>query len=210
MILHTVVTGPLEVNCYLVGCEKTNRTAVIDPGGDAERIISVIDDNKLKPSHILLTHGHWDHIGAVGALKRKYGAAISLHEDDRRLYANACQQARFFGFEIDSPPPVDQSLKDGDSILIGMLDLRVIHTPGHSMGSVCFLGENEIFTGDLVFAGAFGRTDIPGGNTQLLRDSVEGKIFVLPCNTIIYPGHGRRTTVSDEKSGNSIWRLHSE
>jgi len=205
MILHTVVTGPLEVNCYLVGCEKTNKAAVIDPGGNAERIISVIDDNKLDPSHILLTHGHWDHIGAVGILKRKYGAAVFLHEDDKRLYANACQQAQLFGFEIDTPPPVDHFLKGGDNIQIGALDLRVIHTPGHSMGSVCFLGESEIFTGDLVFAGAFGRTDLPGGNSELLRDSIKSKILVLPCRTIIYPGHGTPTTVFDEKSGNSIW-----
>ncbi len=210
MILHTVVAGPLEVNCYILGCEKTNKAAVIDPGGDAERIISVIDNSKLDPSHILLTHGHWDHIGAVAILKSKYGAAILLHEDDEKLYANARQQAQLFGFEIDTPPPVDHFLKGGDKIRVGGFDLEVIHTPGHSMGSVCFLRENEIFTGDLIFAGAVGRTDIPGGDGEMLRDSIRREMLVLPYHTMIYPGHGPATTVFDERSGNPIWLDGSE
>ena len=199
MILHTVVTGPLEANCYILGCEETNKASMIDPGGDADKIISAIDERGLCPVHILLTHGHCDHIGAAGILKEKYDARIALHKDDEELYLSAPLHAKFFGFEMEAPPPVDHFLEDGEKIRVGGFHLAVVHTPGHSMGSVCFLGKNEAFTGDLIFSGAVGRTDLPGGDDEMLNDSINGKILTLLDDTLIYPGHGLATTVFDEK-----------
>ncbi len=204
MILHTVVTGFLEANCYILGCEETNKAVVIDPGEDGDTIILVIEENRLNPVYILLTHGHSDHIGAVRILREKYDSRILLHKDDERLYLSAPAYAEFFGFEMDKPPPLDGYIEAEKKIRIDGFDLTVLHTPGHTMGSVCFLGESEVFTGDLIFSGGVGRTDLPGGNGEMLYDSIMRKIFTLPDNTIIYPGHGPSTTVFDEKRNNPI------
>ena len=204
MILHTVVTGALEANCYILGCEETNKAAVIDPGEDAEKIISVIEENRLDPVYILLTHGHSDHIGAVRILREKYDAQILLHRDDERLYLSAPAYAEIFGLEMEKPPALDRYIEAEEKIRVGGFDLIVLHTPGHTMGSVCFLGKKEVFTGDLIFAGGVGRTDLPGGNGEMLRDSINRKIFTLPESTIIYPGHGPSTTVFAEKRDNPI------
>ena len=199
MIVHAIATGPLKVNCYIVGCEETGKAAVIDPGGDSDKIISILEENKLTPIYILLTHGHWDHIDAVGALKERYGAEIGLHRGDEILYLGAEQTAVLFGFSMQAPPPVDLFLKDGDMLQRGEISLKVVHTPGHSQGSVCFVCDGVVFTGDLIFAGAVGRTDFPGGDSEKLYDSINNRIFTLPDDTRLYPGHGPVTTVLSEK-----------
>jgi hydroxyacylglutathione hydrolase len=199
MRFKKIVTGSLEVNCYILGCKKSNKGIVIDPGGDAETIITFLEEAKILPEHIILTHGHWDHIGGVKALKEKYGSSILLHKEDNWLYSRASEMAEIFGFDMETPPPIDRFLKDNESIVAGELSLKVLHTPGHSMGSICLLGKNMVFTRDLLFAGGIGRTDLPGGNDGLLKNSIRNRLFILSDDTVVYPGHGEETTIGNEK-----------
>ncbi len=199
MILETFIVGIYQENCYLVGSEKTSEAAVIDPGDEAEKILQFAQQNKLDITKILLTHCHCDHVGGVKRLKRATDAKIYLHRADLFLYEKFQEQADFLGFQTESLPKPDYLINDKEIIEIGDLQFKVIHVPGHSPGSVCYFTDSKIFVGDLIFAGSIGRTDLPGGSYKSLVRSARSKIFTLPDEIEIYPGHGPPTKVGIEK-----------
>ncbi|MGR3177634.1 MAG: MBL fold metallo-hydrolase [Candidatus Anammoxibacter sp.] len=202
MILKSLVVGPLEVGCYIIGCDKTKEVAVIDPGGNPEMIAETIKANGYKLVYILGTHGHFDHIGGVENLQTNTECKFLINEDDKSLVENIKEQAQFFGFDTADEPKIDAFVKDGDEINIGDLKVKVLATPGHTPGSVSFLINNSVFVGDTVFQGSIGRTDLPGGSYDTLIKSVKEKLFTLNDDTEIYPGHGPSTTIQDEKKYN--------
>ena len=202
MKYEMLIVGPLETNCYLVYCQDSLECAVVDPGAEADRIFLMIARKNLKPELILNTHGHIDHIGANKDVKEKYNIPLYLHSADSPMLENVQQSemAIFLG-AMDSPPP-DNLLNDGDKIKIGKSSLRVIHTPGHSPGSVSFLGDGFLISGDTLFFGGVGRTDLPGGSWKDMESSIKNKILTMPDEMVVLPGHGPSTTVGQEKRAN--------
>ena len=205
MILKTITVGPLGVNCCLIGCEKTNAGAVIDPGDDAPIILNAIKQNNLDIKYILLTHGHVDHLAHLSILKKETDGQFLMHQQDAFLLKGLFAQALMFGLPNPGNPKPDRFVTDGEEIVLGELKIKVLHTPGHSPGSITFHVEDKLFVGDLIFSGSIGRTDLPKGNYQTLIDSVQTKIFTLPDATEIYPGHGPETTVGEEKATNPFF-----
>jgi len=202
MKYEILIVGPFETNCYLVYCHDSLECAVVDPGAEADRIFLMIARKNLKPALILNTHGHIDHIGANKDIKEKFNIPLYLHSADSPMLENVQQSemAIFLG-AMDSPPP-DNLLNDGDKIKIGKSSLRVIHTPGHSPGSVSFLGDGFLLSGDTLFFGGVGRTDLPGGSWKDMESSIKNKILTMPDEMMVLPGHGPRTTVGEEKRAN--------
>ncbi len=173
MIIKNVVVGPLEVNCYIIGCEDTKEAAIIDPGDNADEIIRIIEMDGLKPKFIINTHAHFDHIGGVKTIQDHFKIDFILHEDDLFLVDNASEQATAFGLKPISKPEVNKYVNDGDEINLGSMSITVIHTPGHSPGCVCYYVDNNVFVGDTLFAGSIGSTDLPGVSHATLINSVK-------------------------------------
>ncbi|GLI53653.1 MULTISPECIES: MBL fold metallo-hydrolase [Thermodesulfovibrio] len=197
--------GPLFVNCYIIYDERTKEAVVIDPGDEPDLILDFIKEENLNLKYILCTHGHFDHIGSVKELKDETGAKVVLHEKDIEIYRNSPQIAmQFFGIEIEPQPEPDILIKNGEILNTGNVQLTVIHTSGHSPGSVCFYTDGYIFTGDTLFAGSVGRTDIIGGSMNELLNSLK-KIASLPDETIVFPGHGPKTKIGIEKKTNPFY-----
>lgn len=205
MIVECLTVGPLMENCYILADGGTRKSAIIDPGDEAQRILEVLERKKLTCEHILLTHAHVDHVSGINGIVDKTGAKVYIHRDDALLLKSAPVQALAFGMKPFLPPRIEQYLRDGEIIEVGNLKIKVLHTPGHSPGGVCFLVEGIIFVGDTIFQGSIGRTDILGGNYNELIQSIETKIFTLPDETVIYPGHGPETTVGYEKKYNPFF-----
>jgi len=199
LIVDTLPTGPLQVNCYVIGCEATGHAAVIDPGGDADQILKLLNKHKLKAVMIINTHGHFDHIGGNRELLDATGAELLIHQDDRPLLDRAGEHAAAFGLRAEPSPAPTRELSGGETLQLGELSIRVIHTPGHSPGGICLYVEDHIIVGDTLFAGSIGRTDLPGGNHQLLISRIKEKLLPLPETTRVYPGHGPMTTIGQEK-----------
>lgn len=197
-----VVVGPLDTNCYLVYCDETLDCAVIDPGAEAERIFPLVVELGLKPVIILNTHGHIDHIGANKDVKDKFNVPLCIHSLDSPLLEKIQEFELSFFLGAKESPPADRLLEDKDTIRFGKSSLRVVHTPGHTPGSVSFLGDGIVFSGDTLFFGGVGRTDLPGGSTKDLEKSIREKILALPPETIVLPGHGPMTSVGEEKESN--------
>jgi hydroxyacylglutathione hydrolase len=206
MKYEMVVVGALETNCYLVYCEESSECAVVDPGAEPERIIRQISSLELEPVILIDTHGHVDHVGANKDIKEKYDIPLCIHSLDSRMLDNilATTMGLFLGAK-KSPEP-DRFLEDGELIPIGKSHLKVIHTPGHSPGSISLSGDGFLLSGDLLFCGGVGRTDLPGGSWSVLEDSIRKRIFTFPDNTIVLPGHGPSTSVGQEKSANPFIR----
>jgi len=204
MQLATLVVGPFEVNCYLYFDEATKDGLIIDPGADSDKIIDAVDRLGFTPKAILLTHGHGDHIAAVADVKEKYDIPLYVGDGEEELLASpSANVSAMIGMPIVAPPP-DELLKDEEVLTVGSIKLRVLATPGHSPGGVCYLDETEgnLFCGDTLFYGSIGRTDFPGCSTELLLDSIDKKIMSLPDSIICYPGHGPKTTVGGERINN--------
>ena len=203
MIVRTLPVGPLETNCYLVGCEQTHLGAVIDPGGDADDILAAVQQDGLTVRYVLLTHAHFDHIGGAKEIMEATGAPLALHPDDLPIL-HARGGAAMFGVWMQPCPEPTLSLAEGQVIELGTVQLHVLHTPGHAPGHVTFHapGGCAAFDGDVLFQMGIGRTDLPGCSFRQLMDSIHNKLFTLPDDTVIYPGHGPATTVADEKRHN--------
>ena len=198
--------GPLMANCFIVGCPETKKAVVIDPGGDVDRILVALSDEQLTVSKILNTHGHFDHVGGNQRLKEVTGAPIYIHTDDAPMLAHVSSSAAAFGMRVNNSPEADETLNDGDIIKFGNLELKVLHTPGHSPGGVSFYAPGVVFVGDTLFAGSIGRTDFPGGSYNQLIASVKEKLFTLDEKTIVYTGHGPETTIGEEKRTNPFFQ----
>lgn len=194
--------GPIEANCYLVRRPDDQRAVVIDPGAEAGRVSSALSEWGAVPEAILLTHAHMDHVGAVAELHEASGAPIYLHPADRRLYDAAAEQARMFGLDVRQPPPPDHELAHGQVVRVAGIEFDVRHAPGHSPGGVVLATEGHAFVGDCVFSGSIGRTDLPGGDTATLLQSIREQILTLPGDTILHTGHGPDTTVATEAATN--------
>lgn len=206
MILKALAVGPIMANCYIIGCEETRNAAVIDPGDEADRILTTLSEDKLTVRYILNTHGHFDHVGANRRLKEVTGAALAIHPDDVPMLDTLNMAAASFGMTVDNSPPPDLLINDGDTINIGNIKLKVIHTPGHSPGGVSFHTNGIVFVGDTLFAGSIGRTDFPGGDYNTLISSVRNKLFVLGDDVQALTGHGPATTIGQEKRTNPFFR----
>lgn len=202
MSYQLVIVGPLETNCYLFFCPQTRECAVIDPGAEAEKIFEAIASLDLKPIIILNTHGHVDHTGANLDLKERYQIPIALHPGDLPLLEEYLQLE--FGLMLGArpAPAPDRLLADGEKIVIGETFLQVIHSPGHSPGSVCFYADHLLFAGDTLFCGGVGRTDLPGGSWKDLAHSLKARVMTLPDETVVLPGHGPKTTIGEERESN--------
>ncbi|MCL1926064.1 MAG: MBL fold metallo-hydrolase [Syntrophorhabdaceae bacterium] len=200
-----IEVGPLAENAYLVGHAASGCAVVVDPGEEGEKIHRVLDERGWVLEKILVTHGHFDHVGGVRFLKEQTGAAVCIHEADAEMMSSAALQGAVFGLRVSGPPPPDALLKEGDTVRLADQELRVLHTPGHSRGHVVFLADGMAFVGDLIFAGSIGRTDLPGGNLEALLRSVREKIFTLAPETILFSGHGPATTVGEEMQSNPFF-----
>lgn len=199
MVVVPIVTGQIGENTYIVYNDMSQLAVVIDPGGDADRIVGELEERELKPTHILLTHGHWDHIGAVDALREKYGAKLVVHGDDANMMHGGRQNV--FGSTVDIAEPADTLLSDDEIIKAGGLDVRIVTTPGHTMGSVCYIIGDSIFTGDTLFMQSIGRTDFPESDQNAMYESL-GKLCSLEKDYTVYPGHGPSTALFEEKMYN--------
>ncbi len=199
MILKILVVGALQVNCYIIGCEATKEAVVIDPGDDVDKILETLNDNELKLKYIINTHAHFDHVGGNARLKEETGAKIIIHEDDNILLEKLTRQADVFGYQVTPSPPGDILVNDGDVIDFGKLELEVIHTPGHSPGGISLKTDGVIFTGDTLFYQSIGRTDLPGGSYDHIMYSIKNKLFKFDNDTQIRPGHGKETTIGEER-----------
>lgn len=202
MILKLLPLGQFQTNCYLVGSETTKEGIVIDPGSDPLVILDQVRRLDLKISLIVNTHAHLDHVMAIESIKRATEAKFALHADDLPILEQASAAAvQWTGKPVSVPTP-DILLKDGDIVEAGDVKLTVIHTPGHSPGGICLYSDGVVFVGDTLFNFSIGRTDFPGGNHQQLLNSIATRLFVLPDDTVVMPGHGPDTTIGFERQNN--------
>ncbi|HVP58857.1 MAG TPA: MBL fold metallo-hydrolase [bacterium] len=195
-----LVVGPIQGNCYLVKCNRAGDGVVIDPGDEAETISREIRRLGLHPEAILLTHGHIDHANAACDLRKSFRSRVVCHKLDAGL-VRARDEEPFFGI-VHKPCSVDQEVADGDVLTVGGREFKVLHTPGHTPGSVCYLMDNLLFSGDTLFQGSIGRTDLAGGSEEAMRSSLLERLAKLDDRMVVYPGHGPSTTIGDEKRYN--------
>lgn len=205
IIFETLTVGSLAVNCYIIGSKKDNKAIVIDAGGDHEEILNTLKKHNLTLQFIINTHAHFDHVGGVRPLQDLTGAKFLLHQEDIVLLKYLNNQTEAFGLPSIPIPKVDIPLVDNEEVLIGDEVIRVIHTPGHSPGSVCFLINHAVFAGDTLFAGSIGRTDLYGGSYDKIINSIKTRLFTLDDHVIVYPGHGTFTTIGEEKQYNPFF-----
>ena len=199
--IHTIVVGRLQTNCYVLQSEST--ALVIDPGDEPERIIRFLKDIAVKPTHIVATHTHFDHVLGVDTIRAKLRIPFLIHHDDLSMLESMQSRVRqIMGFSVPLPPKVDQFLEDGQTIEFGHDKVKVIHTPGHSPGSISLAGQGFVISGDALFNQSIGRTDLPGGDFDTLIRSITQRLFILDDDTIVYPGHGPETSIGDEKLAN--------
>lgn len=200
--VRRLTVGPVAANCYLARSPGSATAVVVDPGAEADRILSALEAWDAGVDAILLTHGHMDHVGAVAELNDRTGAPVHLHPADRDLYDRAAEHAATYGLRLPDPPPPDHELAHGQSLRAGGLAWGVRHAPGHSPGGVVLTAGGDAFVGDCVFQGSVGRVDLPGGDGETLLTSIRKQILTLPDDTTLWPGHGPETTVAREAASN--------
>lgn len=202
LIHDTIETGALQVNCQILGTRETGEALLIDPGGHAERLLQHLERLQLRLTHIINTHGHFDHIGAVAELQQKTGCLFWIHAGDRPLVESAPAHAASWGLPFGAVPRIDRTVQDKEILTVAGVRLEVICTPGHTPGGICLRWEQGIAVGDTLFAGSVGRTDLPGGNTSQLITSIRTRLLPLDDALICHPGHGPDTTIGRERRSN--------
>ena len=211
LLVERITVGALFTNSYIVYDSEKSVGIIVDAGDEADKILATVDRRDVKIRGIFLTHGHFDHLLAVRDLKADLNCKLYLHPADREILSLVPHDARYFlGRDVPPPPEPDEWLIDGQSIKVGRYYGKVIHTPGHTPGSVCFLFKDMIFTGDTLFAGSIGRTDLPGGSLESLLSSLKNKVLKLPDDFVIYPGHGPSSTIGVERRLNPFIRHITE
>jgi glyoxylase-like metal-dependent hydrolase (beta-lactamase superfamily II) len=207
VIIKTLTVGPIQANCFIVGCEDTRKAAVIDPGDEADRILMTLAEAKLTVDTIINTHGHFDHVGANKRMQAVTGAPILIHRLDAPMLSQLAAHAAAWGMSADNSPAPDRTIDQGDTIVVGNLTFTVSHTPGHTPGGVSLVTDKAVFTGDTLFSGSIGRTDFPGGDYATLIASIQKKLFALADDVTVYPGHMGNTTIGQEKRFNPFAAL---
>ncbi len=200
--IHKITAGPFQENGYIVHNESNMDCIIIDPGDSPEQYIKVIENNTLKPIGILNTHGHIDHVHAVQTLKEHYSIPFYIHKEEKMIIEHYPQGCLMYGMIPNETPVVDHWLVKENTISVGGYTLKLIHTPGHTPGGVCYQLNGDIFTGDTLFKGSIGRTDLPGGDYNTLMDSLKSLIKNVPVNTKVHSGHGYSTTIENEIQSN--------
>ena len=204
MILQMLTVGPFQENCYIIGDEASGVGALVDPGDEAARIAIAVEQTNLEIGQILLTHSHIDHVGAVAALVDEYSCPVRIHKEAESMLQQVPNQAIMMGLKFGKVPSIDSYIEDEETIEVGGIKLRSLYTPGHAPGHLAFYAESEglVLAGDALFAGSVGRVDLPGGSMEVLMKSIEEKLLTLPDETRVYPGHGPKTTIGEERASN--------
>ena len=204
MIHEILPVGLLQCNCSIFGDEQSREAIVIDPGDNIDDILAILEKHALRVKAIVITHAHIDHIGGAAKLKAATGAPVLMNQDDQELYDHLDVQASWLGMETPSRTAIDDAARDGDVLTLGPAEFRVLHTPGHTQGSISLWipAENKLIAGDTLFRDSIGRTDLPGGNPRQILRSIEDKLLGLPEETVVVPGHGPNTTIGREKERN--------
>lgn len=205
MQINRIVVGQLDVNCYVISDEYTSEALIIDPGDEAEKIAEFVELHSLKPVYIVLTHAHYDHVCAAADLKERFGCRIMMHGDDMDTYLSTKERCITWGYGEEDFPPPDVIVREGDRITLGGITLDIVHTPGHTPGCICISADGILFTGDTLFKGSAGRTDLPGGSSRLLMSSLK-RLSQLPPETRVLCGHGDETTIGIELRTNPFFR----
>lgn len=204
MIVKRIPAGIYAANCYVLYSEKDKEGIIVDPGGDADDILKFVNDNDIKITSIVLTHGHGDHIAGVSELKEELGVDLLIHEADVDMLKSGDMNLSNIMAIGSIELKADKLLKDGDVIEFGDEKVTVLHTPGHTLGGICLLSGKHLISGDTLFKGSIGRTDLEGGNYETIINSIREKLLVLPGDTIVYPGHGPETTIEEEIRNNQF------
>jgi hydroxyacylglutathione hydrolase len=204
MILKMLTVGPFQENCYVIGDQESGIGALIDPGDEAARIAMAVEETGLDIGSIIVTHTHIDHVGAVAALADEYACPVLMHDEAEPMLKELPTQAMMMGIRFGKLPEVDRYVEDEEIVEVGDLRLRSLYTPGHSPGHLAFYLQDEglVLSGDALFAGSVGRVDLPGGSMEVLMQSIEERLLTLPEETVVYPGHGPRTTIGNERTSN--------
>ena len=208
MIHEILPVGPLQCNCSIVGDETSHEAMVIDPGDDIDAVMEIVRKHALQIKQIVVTHAHLDHIGGAAKLKQLTGAPILLNQNDSDLLRMLDTQAAWLGMRPPGKVAIDQSVTSGDTVKAGAHEAQILHTPGHTEGSIClyFAPEKRVIAGDTLFAGSIGRTDLPGGSYDKIMRSLHDSVLALPDDTVVVPGHGPLTTIGEERQSNPFLR----
>ncbi len=208
IIVHGIVVGAFQENCWVIGNRRTGEAVCVDPGDEPDEIMAMAKDMGVRIKYIANTHAHIDHILGVGPIREAAGAKFLLHPGDLDIARGTAQSARaWMGVDIPNPPDPDALLADSDEIDVEGLKLTVLHTPGHTPGSVCFFANGVLFAGDTLFQGSVGRTDLPGGDQDQELSSIVDRLLLLPDETIVLPGHMGQTTIGEERQRNPFVRM---
>ena len=204
MILKMLTVGPFQENCYIIGDEESAVGAIVDPGDEAARIAMAVEETNLEIGSIIVTHAHIDHVGAVVVLVDEYACPVLMHAEAEPMLRQLPTQAMMMGMRFGKVPSVDRHVEDEEILEVGDLSLRSLYTPGHAPGHLAFYAEEEglVLSGDALFAGSVGRVDLPGGSMEVLMRSIEDRLLTLPDDTLVYSGHGPRTTIGNERTSN--------